>query len=93
MICFFLGAKVLQSCYGPVTLMLQSCYKRRCNHSITRLKRFCNMRHLSLQCQPLTVDEIRIMNKEKAEKIQRIFNWVRFILLVLLIAVVFMALA
>ena len=33
------------------------------------------------------------MDKEKAEKIQRIFNWVRFILLVLLIAVVFMALA
>ena len=33
------------------------------------------------------------MDKEKAERIQRIFNWVRFIILVLFLAFVFIGLS
>ena len=32
------------------------------------------------------------MDKEKSERIQRIFGWVRFIILVLFLAIVFVAL-
>ena len=49
------AAKILQSYYAVVTLMLQFCYKRRCNLSITRMKCFCNKLSLPLQCQSLTV--------------------------------------
>ena len=37
-------------------------------------------------------DWLNNMDKEKAERIQRIFNWVRFIILVLFLAIVFVAL-
>ena len=42
------AAKVLQSCNSTVTQMLQFCYNRRCNPSITLLKHVCNIQHVLL---------------------------------------------
>ena len=63
----FFATKVSQSCYTTVTLMLQSCYKRRRNRSIILLTHYCNMLRISLQCQPLTVGK-RKYEKRKSRK-------------------------
>ena len=47
---------------------------------------------LYLQCQPLKVGK-KNMKEEKAKKIQKIFNWVRFIILVLFFTFVYIGLS
>ena len=41
----------------------------------------------------ITNDWLNNMNKEKAERIQRIFNWVRFVILVLFLTFLFIGLS
>lgn len=68
--------------------MLQFCYNRRCNPSITLLKHVCNIQPVLLHHHKQQM----IMEKEKAEKIIKCSNWLRFFIFAAFVTIVFMGL-
>lgn len=89
----------LQRYYDLVTTPLHRCYNPVTSHSVTSFSHICNIfvtacQYLCSAIRDRTIPLVApIMTKEKAERITRIYNWVRFIILLLFLTFVFAGLA